>query len=411
MFRSLAYKDFDRAFRRAFWRKIGAWLTGKSNELIPYKEVREHLPLANQRNLGLQTIEVDKIIGSVGRYRDFDRAFLPIQRVTTDRWVNIKTAVYQEKELPPIDVYKLGEVYFVRDGNHRVSVARERNAIYIDAYVTEIELPVKVTPESNIDDIVRQKEYAIFMQQTGLANQRPDADLRLSEPRQYGRLRDHINTHRYYLGLEQKRDISPVEAAVSWYDNVYQPLTQAIIERGLHKAFPHQTPTDLYWWVSEYQWLLKETEDKESVVQEAASRLAHIYKEKDVQQVLHKLQHARWIDDMILAQERQHFLEYTHIQDIRPNANIALSLPGKYRKMLHHISAHRYYMGEKAGHDVPYEEAVASWYDNAYLPLVSMLREQHTLDDFPGRTEADLYLWVVDHRQDLAASFLAQDGE
>lgn len=410
MFRQMAHHDFDRAFRRSFWRKINAWLTGKSNELIPYQELRQQLPLANQRDLGMQTIEVDKIIGSVGRYRDFDRAFLPTQRVTTDRWVSIKTAVYQEKELPPIEVYKLGDVYFVRDGNHRVSVAREREAIYIDAYVTEIELPIRVTTDSDFDDIVSQKEVALFMQQTGLARLRPDADLSLSDPRQYGRLLDHIATHRYYLGIEKNQDIPDIDAAVSWYDNVYLPLTQAITDHGLAKAFPNQTLTDLYWWVSEYQWLLREVDVKEDAVNEAASRLAKFYQDKPVRQVLRTLKRANWIDEMIVAEERRDFLDYTKILELRPDANIDLSLPGKYDKMLHHISAHRYYMGEKRGSDVPYDEAVASWYDNAYLPLVTVLREQNTLDDFPGRTEADLYLWVVDHRQDLVDAFSSSDG-
>ncbi|MEJ2750924.1 MAG: transcriptional regulator, partial [Anaerolineae bacterium] len=88
-----------------------------------------------------------------------------------------------------------------------------------------------------------------------------------------------------------------------------------------------------------------------------------------------------------------------------PDADVTLSLPGKYDKLLYHISAHRWYLGEERSGDVPYEEAVASWYDNAYLPLVQMIREQEIMDSFPGRTEADLYLWLVEHREEFEASF------
>lgn len=411
MFKSLAYQDFDRAYRRAFWRKIRAWLTGTSNELLPYDEVRQQLPFSGQRDLGMQTIPVDKIVGSVGRYRDFDRVFLPTQRQTSQRWVSIKTAHYEEKPLPPIDAYKIGDVYFVRDGNHRVSVAREREQIFIDAYVIEIDVPIQLTPETELDDLVRQKDYVQFMAQTGLAKLRPDAHLELTLAGEYGRILNHIQTHRYYLGLEEQRDIPWDEAVASWYDNVYQPLVAAILEHDLDRAFPNNTVTDLYWWVSEYQWLLRESYGGKDLATGpllsamAVSQLAGVYTDKAVRQIIRKLKQATWIDSLLLEQERDHFLEYTKIKELRPGADITLSLPGKYDKLLYHISAHRWYLGEERGRDVPYEEAVASWYDNAYLPLVNMIREQEIMQSFPGRTEADLYLWLVDHRQEFVASF------
>ena len=416
MYKSLAFQDFDRAYRRAFWRKIRAWLTGTSNELLPYDEVRQQLPFSGQRDLGMQTIPVNKIVGSVGRYRDFDRIFLPTQRQTSQRWVSIKTAHYEEKPLPPIDAYKIGDVYFVRDGNHRVSVAREREQLFIDAYVIEIDVPIQLTPETEMDDLVRQKEYAQFMAQTGLAKLRPDANLELTLSGEYGRILNHIQTHRYYVGLEQQRDVSWDEAVASWYDNVYLPLVAAILEHDLDRAFPKNTVTDLYWWVSEYQWLLREAyEGEDAVVGQllsatAVPQLADMYTDKAVRQILRKLKQATWIDDMLLEQERDQFLAYTQIKQLRPDAEIALSLPGKYDKLLYHISAHRWYLGEARNSDVPYEEAVASWYDNAYLPLVQMIREQEMMDAFPNRTEADLYLWLVDHRQEFVDSF-ADEGE
>ena len=100
MFDQLANQDFDKAYRRGFWRRLSAWLAGKSNELLPYDEVRRQLPFQGQRSAGLQEIPLDKIVGSVGRYRDFDRAFLPTQRITASRWINISKARYEDKALP-----------------------------------------------------------------------------------------------------------------------------------------------------------------------------------------------------------------------------------------------------------------------------------------------------------------------
>lgn len=407
MYDSLAYEDFNRAFRRSFWRKLRSLMTGESNELLPYDKVRQDLPYRGQRDIGLQTVPVERVVGSVGRYRDFDRAFLPTQRETTARWVSISKAHYEEVILPPVELYKIGEVYFVRDGNHRVSVARERDQKYIDAYVTEIDVPFRLTMDMDFDEVQLQKAHGAFRQQTGLDQLRPDSDLLLSNPGEYSRLHEHINAHRYYLGEQRQEEVGYEEAIASWYDTVYLPLVTTIAEQGLNDEFPELTLADLYLRVSEYQWLLREAvQDRMEVDEariEALDELAEIYKIRDVRQIIRKLRHATWIDKAIRDREEVAFLEKTHIYEIRPEADIFVTLPGKYDKILRHIDVHRYYMGLERQADVPYEEAVASWYDNVYLPIVELIREQDVLDQFPGRTEADAYVWTIDHREAMEA--------
>lgn len=401
MYRQIAHEDFWRAYRRSFWRRFASWITGKDNQLLPYSEVRQSLPFSGQRDLGVQAILVDKIVGSVGRYRDFDRAFLPTRRINSQRWINVQQARYADVELPAIDVYKLGDVYFVRDGNHRVSVARQRNQPFIDAYVTEIDIPISLSPNDNLEAIQQKRTYAEFMQQTGLNKLRPDANLELSMANEYGRLLDHINTHRYYLGLEQQRDISDEEAVLSWYDNVYQPLIELIQENNLQAQFPDRTLTDLYWWVSEYQWLRKESTIETDKVEEEAENLLPLYNIREVRQVIRKLRQADWVDRVILQQEKSRFFEMTGLDKLHPEAKIHLTLPGKYDKMLEQISEHRWYLGEHLGQDVPYETAVDSWFHHVYEPIIELIREAGYLERFPQRTEADLYLWLLDHRQDM----------
>jgi hypothetical protein len=397
MLNQSAFEDFNRAYRRAFWRRIRAWFTGEKNELLPYDEVRRELPLEGQREIGLRTIPIEKIVGSVGRYRDFDRAFLPTQRTTSARWISIKRAEYQAIELPPIEAYKIGDVYFVKDGNHRVSVARERRQTFIDAYVIEIDVPIKLTADMQIDDVRARREYAEFMQRTGLLRLRPDADLLLSMPGQYDRLLEHINTHRWYLSLERQVETPYDEALLSWYDSVYQPLVAVIQEHNLLKAFPERTLTDLYLWVSEYQWLLREEHKRTDEVGDAVERLLDVYKVRDTRRVIRQLRQTNWLDQMILTQDREAFLAATHIHEIRPQADIVLSLPGKYEHLLQHINVHHYYLGQERQADVPYDEAVASFYDNVYRPLLELIREQGVMRHFPNRTEHDLCLWILDH--------------
>ena len=401
MYKHQAIEDFWRAYRRGYWRKLASWITGNDNELLHYQTIRDEIPFQGQVDRGVQTINIEKIVGSVGRYRDFDRAFLPTQRSNSQRWINISNARYAEIELPPIEVYKIGEVFFVKDGNHRVSVARQRGQAMIDAYVIEIDVPINVTIDSDIDEILSKRDYAAFLQKTGLSRLRPDAQLEMSMSEQYGRLLNHIKTHQYYLGLEQQQAVDFETAVTSWYDNVYQPLVSLIHSQNLTKQFPNLTVTDLYWLVSEYQWLRRESSITEDKVEQASLELAEIYKLRDVRQILRKLKQVNWIDDMILHQEKSNFYAYTNIFALRPGANIELSLPGKYEKMLGHISDHRWYLGEAKQEEVTYEEAVESWYDNVYLRIVDIIKEQGYLDRFPERTEADLYLWTMDHREDM----------
>jgi hypothetical protein len=111
---------------------------------LAFDQVHQSLPLTGQHHVGLQTVSLDKIVGNEGRYHEFDRTFFPRQSHIRDRWARIDQAHYQQTPLPPVVLTKVGAVYFVRDGNHRVSVARIRRQDYIDAYVTELDLAVPV---------------------------------------------------------------------------------------------------------------------------------------------------------------------------------------------------------------------------------------------------------------------------
>lgn len=396
-----AYEDFNRAYRRGFWRKLVAWISGESNELLPYEEVRRQLPFQGQRDIGLQTIPIDKVVGSVGRYRDFDRAYLPTQRETADRWINISKARYRDVSLPPVELYKIGDVYFVKDGNHRVSVARDRNQAYIDAVVTEIDVSIPLTPDMDMDDVIQKRDYAQFMKETGLNKLRPGANLELSDPGNYQRLHEHINSHRWFISKERGYELPYSEAVTSWHDQVYQPLVAMIEAQSLTTALDSLTPADLYLWVSEFQWLRREAYQADTDLAAAEKKLLAIYNEKAARRLLQTLRRASWIDQMILAQERADFYARTQIQTLRPGATIEASLPGKYEKLLQHINVHRYYLGLERQSDVAYEEAVVSWYDNVYLPAIQMILDQDMLKEFPGRTPVDVYIWTLDHGKAL----------
>jgi hypothetical protein len=132
-----AEADFDRARRRAFFGRIAARLRRECSRLLAFDEIREGHLAHNRHRLGLRVVEVSKIVGSVGRHEAFDRDFMPTKASLAERWKRVDRAFYRGVELQPVRLYKLGDVYFVEDGNHRVSVARYQGVEWIDAYVTE----------------------------------------------------------------------------------------------------------------------------------------------------------------------------------------------------------------------------------------------------------------------------------
>ena len=144
LFNQLTLHDFERARRKTFWRDLFSLLTRKCNDLLAFGQILQNLPVEGQYYRDLQTVSLDKIVGSEGRSQDFDREFFPRQSHVRDRWASINRAYYEQTRLPPVKLTKVGEVYFVRDGNHRISVARVRRQDYIDAYVTELDLAVPV---------------------------------------------------------------------------------------------------------------------------------------------------------------------------------------------------------------------------------------------------------------------------
>ena len=412
-FNQMANQDFEHAFLRAFWRKILTRLKGESNNLLPFDEVRSRMPVRGQHSLGLQQVAIDKIVGSMGRYHDFDRAFLPTQTRTRGRWISIDKAHYAQVSLPPVDLYKLGEIYFVKDGNHRVSVARERGQEFVDAYVTEIDIPVILTPDIRMDELQLKKEYAEFILKTGLNDSRPEADLETRVSGQYERLFEHISVHRWYLGEQRGSEVSMAEAAASWYDHVYLPLVKVIRELSIPSTFSGSSETDLYVWIMEYQGYLRQAyegviPDEQSARAQAAGELVQNYPLPSVKKLVNALARTNWLDELLIRQEYARFLEQTRLSEVRPQARLLVTVPGQYASLSEHIDVHRWYLGEQRGAEVPYVDAVASWFDHVYSPLVSVISEQGILEHFPGRTETDLYLWIIEHQGYLQETYGGQ---
>jgi nucleotide-binding universal stress UspA family protein len=280
-----AVEDFRRARLQAKLQSVVARLTGQSTELLSYEEVRRRLGGRELPTESLEDIPLDAIIGSVGRYKDFTRRFLPRQESSRDRWARVEVAMTGMTGVPPIEVYQIGDAYFVLDGNHRVSVARQLGATHLQAYVTKVATRVPLSPEVEPDDLIINAEYTGFLERTRIDEMRPKADLRVTVPGQYEVLEEHIEVHRYFMGLEQQRHVPYQEAASHWYDEVYLPVVGLIRQRGILRDFPQRTDTDLYLWLSEHRAALEDELGWQVSADRAAGDLVDQFSQKPVQVV------------------------------------------------------------------------------------------------------------------------------
>jgi hypothetical protein len=281
-FDSRSAADFSVVRGRAFFNKVIAALSGHPQRLLIYDEVREKLRLGGPVYRGVQPVPIEKIIGSVDRYRDFDRLFLPTQSHTRERWRRINRAWYQDISLPPVLLYKIGDVYFVVDGNHRVSVARSKGQTFIDAEVRECVARVPLTKEVRPEDLERLGEEVEFLERSRLDVVRPGAEIKTTLLGGYDRLIEHIAVHRYFMGLEEGVAIPEADAVAHWYDTLYLPIFTVIEESGILDDLPGHTAADLYLWVMDHLHFLRDQPGHEGVdVTSAAQDFVEAIKEGD----------------------------------------------------------------------------------------------------------------------------------
>jgi hypothetical protein len=276
----IARLDFERAHSKAVWREVVDQFLQRSSRLLPLDEVRRNLPLYGQHYLGIQQVPIEAIIGSEGRYNDFDRAFLPRQTQTRSRWESVDRAHLDDVPLPPIELYKVGPAYFVKDGNHRVSVAREKGQAFIDAVVVELEIALPVDPTQDLEQLIVDAERLHFEAETYLDELCPEQPIRLTSAGMYDVILEHIAVHRWYLGEQRSAEVPYPEAVVSWFENVYQPLVDVIREKNLLREFPQRTEADLYVWIIEHRGYLQAEYGEEVSLEQAAEHYASVYSER-----------------------------------------------------------------------------------------------------------------------------------
>ena len=247
-----AESDFSKARSKALINEIQHFLNPEESQLLSFTDVKKMLKPSGEVYQGMQVVPVKLIAGSEGRYKDFDNHFFPKSIHLKKRWTSIDKAHLSDVILPPIVLYELGGLYFVRDGNHRVSVARAQGVENIDAEVISLQSEIRLKPNMTVSQMMQQVihyEKRVFYSETSFGDITDCWNLDFTATGQYDVIYNHIIIHKYYINQKIDHEISFEEAAKSWYENVYSPIVQEIRAEHLLAAFPGQSEGDMYMWL------------------------------------------------------------------------------------------------------------------------------------------------------------------
>jgi len=269
--RADAQYDFSRARRRRALARLSARLRRADdvNHILPFEEVAQALGRVGERRLGEQTIPLDSIIGTVDRSREFDRAFRPTSQRVRERWERINLAQRTGKAMPPIDVYRIGDMHFVKDGHHRVSVARALGHRDINAYVTEVLTQVGANREIRMRDLPLKSHERLFYDRVPLP---PEAHERinLSDEWRYAALAEAVEAWGFRAIQARSQPMSRHEVAEAWFREEYEPVVSMLDEARLIPK--GMTDTEAYMRVAALRYLILRTHEWDDAIIDAIRR-------------------------------------------------------------------------------------------------------------------------------------------
>jgi hypothetical protein len=217
-------------------------------DLLPLDEVRRRLRIIGQSYVGIVSIPVTQVVGSLDRTADFDRDFRARRGGSRSRMASLRAA-FPDGSMPPIEAYEVGGAYFVADGHHRVALARERAADFIDAEVTRLQTNYELPAGVDVAQLVHTEQQRVLLEESGLAGARPDAVIEFSRPGGYPEMLELIKAHGYDLARRRGSLPTPEEVAEDWYESVFMPGVAAVRSEALPEMYSYKTDADLFLWV------------------------------------------------------------------------------------------------------------------------------------------------------------------
>ncbi len=275
-----AEDDFTKARNKALFNEIQHFLSPEEVSLISLNDVKQLLKPTAETYVGMKIVPIEKIVGSEGRYNDFDNHFFPKSSHLRNRWQHVDEAAIKDIILPPIKVYEISGLYFVRDGNHRVSVAKSRGTEFIDAEVVSLQSEIKLNNPENLQDIIKQiinYEKRLFYAETCFGDLTYYWCLDFTRTGRYDVIYNHILTHKYYINQGKEEEVTMEEAVLSWFNTVYLPIVTSVRKCHILHKFPRRTLGDMYVWIVRYWDSLKQTFGDNVSIEKAVQAFGRFY--------------------------------------------------------------------------------------------------------------------------------------
>jgi hypothetical protein len=266
--RADAEHDFLRARRRQVLSRLATWLRGEPDDvniMLPFNEVVDALGYQGEQRLGLRVIRLDSIVGSVDRGRDFDRRFRPTSGRVRERWERLALAARRGEEIPPIEVYRIGDLHFIIDGHHRVSVAHALGLSTIEAYVTQVRTKLDPSGIRYRGDLIVKDYRRLFLERVPLTGH-ARASIVLPDPWQYAQLGEHVEAWGFRLMQDEGKFLDRAEVAKRWYDEEYVPVVEMLRQADMIGG---RTEAEAYLWVAGERYRLIRTHRWDDEVIEA----------------------------------------------------------------------------------------------------------------------------------------------
>jgi hypothetical protein len=266
-----AQGDFSRARRRRALARLSARLRRADdvNHILPFEEVARALGRVGERRLGEQLIPLDSIVGTVDRSREFDRDFRPTSPRVRERWQRINLAQRKGEAMPPIDVYRIGELHFVKDGHHRVSVARALGYKDINAYVTEVQTQIGADRGVRLRDLPLKSHQRLFYERVPLPAEE-QGRIHLSDEWRYAALAEAVEAWGFRASQARGEPMSRQQVAESWLHDEYEPVTAML--RDAQLVPKGVSDTEAYMKVAALRYLILRTHEWDDAVIDAIRR-------------------------------------------------------------------------------------------------------------------------------------------
>jgi hypothetical protein len=256
--RADAEHDFLRARRQQVLSRLAKWLRGEPDDvniMLPFDEVVDALGYQGERRIGSRVLKLDSIVGSVDRGRDFDRRFRPTSGRVRERWERLALAARRGEEIPPIEVYRVGDLHFIIDGHHRVSVAHALGLSTIEAYVTEVRTKLNPSGIRYRGDLIVKDYRRLFLERVPLTGH-ARASIVVSDPWHYAQLGEHVEAWGFRLMQDEAGFLDRATVARRWYEEEYVPVVEMLRQADLVRG---RTEAEAYMWVAGERYRLIRT--------------------------------------------------------------------------------------------------------------------------------------------------------